>query len=150
MKRTALERRTPLRAKAPMNRKREKRGLSSKNRGPVNNKLRSAPRNNDKRHPIRDAAQGEQCTLNIVGACRYDTQTTVLAHLPLGAGIMGGKEGDLSGCFACTACHDVIDGRAKWPPMEGEHRDFYLRRAMVRTWRRLVEKGVIQIEEPTT
>ncbi|MDL4862961.1 DUF1364 family protein [Halomonas elongata] len=146
MKRTALERRTPLRAKAPMNRKREKRGLSSTERASANHKRRSASRNNDKRHPIREAARGEHCTLNIVGACRYDTETTVLAHLPLGAGIMGGKESDLSGCFACSACHDVIDGRAKWPPMEGEHRDFYLRRAMVRTWCRLVEKGVISIK----
>ena len=137
MKRTPLERKSPLRAKAPMNRKREK-------RQPVQKARRKAQK---ERHPIRDAAQGEQCTLNIVGACRNDTETTVLAHLPLGAGIMGGKESDLSGCFACADCHDVVDGRAKWPPTEGEHREFYLRRAMARTLMRLEEKGVITIKE---
>ncbi|MDT8894204.1 DUF968 domain-containing protein [Halomonas sp. I1] len=50
MKRTGpIERRTPLRAKAPMNRKRENRGLSSTERASVRHKRRSASRNNDKR-----------------------------------------------------------------------------------------------------
>lgn len=98
---------------------------------------------------IRDAAKGEDCSLNILGACNYDPATTVLAHLPDESHGMARKADDISACFACSSCHDVIDGRAMWPasnePFSGWHKEWYMRRAMVRTWRRLIEKGVVKL-----
>ena len=31
---------------------------------------------------LRDSANGQSCTLNIVGVCDYSPETVVLAHLP--------------------------------------------------------------------
>lgn len=94
---------------------------------------------------VRQAANGERCTLEIMDACNGRTDTTVLAHLPDG-GIMGSKVDDLSACFACHACHDVIDGRRPWPEGERQHAEFYMRRAQIRTWRRLHALGVMNIK----
>tara|TARA_Y100001973_G_scaffold106441_1_gene184399 strand:+ start:2632 stop:3006 length:375 start_codon:yes stop_codon:yes gene_type:complete len=95
---------------------------------------------------IRNAARGQACTLQIVGVCNGDWSTTVLAHLQDESHGIARKADDLSACFACDACHSVIDGRMKWPPMEREHKDWYLRRAQMRTWRELFELGVITIK----
>ncbi len=134
MKRTELKRKAPLKAGPGPARKPMKR--------------KAKPAANDATHhsAIRKAAEGELCTVQIAGICRHSTETTVLAHLPFDGGIMGGKVDDLSGCFACDACHAVIDRVRPWPGEEGEHREWYLRRAMIRTWRRLVEMGVVQIK----
>jgi hypothetical protein len=94
---------------------------------------------------VRDAARGQQCTLQIVGVCSYDTSTVVLAHLPDESHGMGRKSDDISACFACDNCHSVIDGRVKHY-LEPADKENYMRRAMVRTWRKLVEMGVIKIE----
>jgi len=98
---------------------------------------------------MRKSARGEKCTLQIVGACNCDPSTTVLAHLPDESHGMAKKADDISACFACSSCHDVIDGRKKWPLIVGvsevEYRDWYMRRAMVRTWRRWIAKGVVAI-----
>lgn len=94
---------------------------------------------------IRDAARGETCTLQIAGVCNGDPETTVLAHLPDESHGMGRKSDDICAAFACSACHDVIDGRAKWELRPVDRGQWYMRRAMVRTWRRLVERGVIRL-----
>lgn len=95
---------------------------------------------------IRDAARDKPCTLQIVGVCNGDWSTTVLAHLPDESHGIARKSDDLSACFACDACHSVIDGRANWPAAEREHKDWYLRRAQVRTWRSLFEQDVFSIK----
>ena len=96
---------------------------------------------------IRNAAQGEQCTLGIIGVCNGNPETTVLAHLPDESHGMGRKSDDISAAFCCGACHDVLDGRVPWPDrFEESYREWYQRRAMVRTWRRLVELGVVTIK----
>lgn len=96
---------------------------------------------------IRNAARGEQCTLNIIGVCNGNPETTVLAHLPDESHGMGRKSDDISAAFCCGACHDVLDGRVPWPDrFEESYREWYQRRAMVRTWRRLVELGVVTIK----
>ena len=48
----------------------------------------------------------------IPGICNHDPATTVLCHIrrPWNAGV-GMKPDDLHGFFACSACHDEIDGR---------------------------------------
>lgn len=59
---------------------------------------------------------------------------------------MGTKSCDLSAAYLCSDCHDVTDRRTLAPAMTELDRAFYMRRAMVRTWRRLIEKGVITIK----
>jgi L-lactate utilization protein LutB len=99
-----------------------------------------------KSQKMRDSARNEQCTVNLVGVCNYDPSTTILAHLPDESNGMGKKADDLSACYACSACHDAIDSRIKWPESESEHREWYYRRALIRTWRRMVELGIIAIK----
>ena len=94
---------------------------------------------------IRAAARGQPCTLNIAGVCNYDPSTTVLCHLPDESHGMNRKSDDLSAAFGCSDCHDVIDGRRPHLFRPGD-KDWYTRRAMVRTWRILVREGVIQIK----
>lgn len=96
--------------------------------------------------PMRDSARGEQCTLQILGACNQNPETTVLAHLPDESHGWARKADDVSACYACSSCHDIADGRAPWPAGEAPHRDWYFRRAQTRTWRRMVELGVVAIK----
>lgn len=61
---------------------------------------------------LRQFARGQECTLRLEGVCNHDPETTVLAHIVRkGHSTMGGKPHDLSAVHACSACHDVIDGR---------------------------------------
>lgn len=91
---------------------------------------------------LRHSANGEQCTLNIAGVCNYDPSTVVLAHLPDESKGMGTKADDISACYACCDCHAYLDGENLLP----EDKDFYLRRALVRTWRRWIERDLVVIK----
>lgn len=91
---------------------------------------------------IRKGAQGEACTLNVAGVCNYNTESTVLAHLPDESHGMGLKADDIAGVFACSACHDWLDRRSKGDQSD---RDWYMRRALVRTWRRLIDLGIVKV-----
>lgn len=93
---------------------------------------------------IRSSARDEDCTLNIVGHCLYTTETTVFCHLPDETSGMGRKSDDISGCYGCHKCHEVIDRRV-WDQEFEERRDWYLRRAQTRTMRRLIEKGIVVV-----
>ena len=67
--------------------------------------------------PIRKAARGQDCTINLLGVCNHANETTVLCHsnnLADGKG-MGIKAPDTAAAFGCSACHDVLDGRAPRP-----------------------------------
>ena len=95
---------------------------------------------------IRKSAKGEACTVNVVGVCNYNDETTVLAHLQFDGGMMAGKEDDLSACYACSDCHDFIDrrnGMVNHP--EQEYRWLYMGRAMARTIKRMRDKGIIRV-----
>ena len=63
---------------------------------------------------LRSYAQGRSCLVRMPGVCNGVRETTVLAHARL-AGItgVGQKAPDVIGAHACSACHDVIDGRTK-------------------------------------
>lgn len=58
---------------------------------------------------LRDSARDQPCMVRIPGVCSHNPATTVLAHI--NGGGMGTKTSDLFGAFACSSCHDVIDGR---------------------------------------
>lgn len=67
--------------------------------------------------PIRASARDEECTLRFPFVCNYRTDTTALCHdnrLESGKG-MGLKAPDTCAAYGCSACHDVLDGRAPRP-----------------------------------
>lgn len=102
-----------------------------------------------KQNKFTKSARGQQCTLQISGVCNYDTETTVLCHIPdeSGTGKMGGKSSDWLAIFACSSCHDAIDGRNSkaWATVY-EDKLFYIHRALKRTWRQWIEMGLIKVE----
>jgi len=93
---------------------------------------------------LRNSAKGEQCLINIVGACNYRDETVSLCHLPDESNGMGKKSDDISAAFCCSGCHDAIDRRSFSQEFEN-HKEFYMRRAMIRTWRRWIQLGLIKI-----
>lgn len=64
---------------------------------------------------LRDAARGQRCTVMIPEVCNGNPETTVLAHVRLPGTGMGRKPPDWFAVFACSACHDAIDGRRLSP-----------------------------------
>ena len=65
-------------------------------------------------HTLRKLARGKECQVLIPGICNFNPETTVLAHIRRGGvGGMGKKPHDLCAVWACSDCHDVIDGRRK-------------------------------------
>lgn len=96
---------------------------------------------------VRKSAEGENCTFQIAGVCNYDPATTIYAHLPDESNGMGKKSDDISGAYACSDCHDLIDGRNKQKfAFKPEDIEWYMRRAQTRTLRRLIEKGVVIVK----
>lgn len=93
---------------------------------------------------LRKAAEGQACTLNIAGVCNYRPDTSVLCHLPDETHGMSQKSDDLSSAIGCSSCHDVIDGRVKYDWQPGE-KEFYMRRAQVRTLKVFQDMGLIKI-----
>lgn len=88
MKRTPLQRKTPLRAKAPSTR-------------------RSRPKMTKERR----SARGKPCMVRLPG-CDGGGESTVLAHYRIGGYCgVGMKPPDVLGAWACDACHDAVDGR---------------------------------------
>lgn len=88
---------------------------------------------------IRKSAHGEDCTMNYPG-CNNDRETVVLCHLnELFAGKGTGiKAHDFAAFYACSHCHQCYDSV---PP---QNTDWYVLRAVIRTLKRLFEKGVIK------
>jgi len=100
---------------------------------------------------LRKSAKGQDCTLNIAGVCNYDPETVVLAHLPSEFGGMGKKSPDFCGAFCCSSCHDVLDGRQSLGGSNNmidfiENKEWYMRRAMVRTWKVWIDEGYIEVK----
>ena len=52
--------------------------------------------------------------VRIFGICNHNSETVVLAHIRIaGVSGMGMKSPDLIGAWACSACHDELDGRTR-------------------------------------
>lgn len=90
---------------------------------------------------ILRAAQGQPCTLQIPGHCNFNPDTTVAAHLQFEGGIMGSKTDDISVAFSCSECHKAIDAYLVDP----EDRYFYMGRGLYRTWKILIQEGLIKL-----
>ena len=89
---------------------------------------------------LRKSAQGQQCTLRLNG-CNYNPETVVLAHIRNNqfCGVAM-KPSDYMSCFACSSCHDTIDGRVK---SDTVYKDIL--RAHFETLQHWVEVGLIEV-----
>ncbi|MDX8382450.1 MAG: nuclease domain-containing protein [Ghiorsea sp.] len=96
---------------------------------------------------LRDSANGEVCTLRLIGICNYNEETTSLNHLPHWSNGMGTKPTDLSSCYGCSDCHAYIDGRLgkKRAEVEMELQED-MRRANIDTLTIFKEKGLLTIK----
>ena len=90
---------------------------------------------------LRTLAKGRECQIRLPGICNGDRATTVLAHIRINAGI-GRKPHDLIGSWACSACHDVVDGRRQTMFGRDELRLSHLE-GMARTIDVLAQEGLI-------
>ena len=93
---------------------------------------------------IKDSARGESCALRFYQVCNDSNETVVFAHVGSDGG-MGIKCGDNFGVYACSGCHDLIDGRIKSP--DGNY-DFSsdILRALEETQQKLIDKGIMVIK----
>lgn len=95
---------------------------------------------------IRKSAKGQECMVRLVGVCNGNAETTIFAHfreLALGCGTSH-KPNDLFGAYACSSCHDVLDGRSK----TAYERDWIIaefRRAVMYTQKALLDMGLIKL-----
>ena len=104
------------------------------------------PKRTEYRNPkLLKAARGQECTLNVPDVCNYDTETTVAAHSPFGEDGkgMGQKADDCFIAFACSSCHDWLDGRGKKTIINYD-RSAYFHFGMKRTLRNLLDRGILK------
>ncbi|WP_213881227.1 nuclease domain-containing protein [Pseudomonas sp. dw_358] len=90
---------------------------------------------------LRDSARDQECTLRFYGICNRNPETTVLAHVPCGQKGMGMKGPDQMSCFACSDCHDALDGRKR---VEVDFRDVI--RAVAETQAFWISKGLMKVQ----
>lgn len=93
---------------------------------------------------ITQSARGEDCTFEFPG-CENKTETTVFCHMNEGyAGKgLGQKADDFAGGYGCCHCHDVLDKR-KDIGLKDSEIDWYMLRALYRTFRRLLDNGILK------
>ena len=94
---------------------------------------------------ITKSAHGEPCQIRLAGYCNHNPETTVLAHYRLSDYCgMGIKPPDFMGAYACSACHDAVDGRIKTDLSEDELRLVHAEGVM-RTLVILQKKGLLDV-----
>jgi hypothetical protein len=94
--------------------------------------------------PLLDLARGQHCTV-FSSVCNNNPETTVTAHNPFGDRGMGTKCPDHDSCWACSACHDLLDGRRRVPHITPEVRASLFEMAKTRTHSLMWERGLIQV-----
>lgn len=93
---------------------------------------------------ITDSARGENCTVRLPGICNHNPETVVFAHLNgvrFGHGT-GQKVNDIHGAYACSDCHDAIDGRKRTDCAQDELKLAHLE-ATIETQIKLAKKGLM-------
>jgi len=101
---------------------------------------------------IRDSARGQDCTVN-GPYCNYLPETVRFIHyrtLEDNAGT-GLKPDDSAGCYACSDCDSWLgEGNRGSKATDSQgiaeycNRQFYWFRACRRTWKLLIENGVLK------
>jgi hypothetical protein len=96
--------------------------------------------------PARANARGQCCTLMLPGCCPGpDNEQVQLCHLRMnGAAGSGEKPHDSEAVFACTHCHDLLDGRTRLiPELANQLNDGAILRALQFTLRVQRAAGVL-------
>ncbi len=93
-----------------------------------------------KQNKITKSARGESCTL-MLGCCSGG-ETVVLCHIGKNRG-MGIKCGDHFAIYACSACHDIIDGRVSF--FDDVDLSGIKLIALERTQQKLIDKGLLNV-----
>lgn len=95
---------------------------------------------------ITKSAKGQPCTLRTPW-CNDDKRTTVWCHSPFSMHGHGGsiKSHDPFGCYGCSACHDVLDGRTHAKDVTREEKEHMFMHAHAESVLILVELGIIKI-----
>lgn len=91
-------------------------------------------------------ARGQRCTVR-GPICNSNPETVVAAHFRsnrIGAG-MGIKPPDLFIAFACSDCHDWIDGRHDVDGFNGTDRRHMHMMGVLETQKWLLDQGYVQI-----
>ena len=88
------------------------------------------------------SAKGQPCQIRIPGFCRPgpENETVVAAHLN-GAG-MGLKASNIHIAYACSACHDVVDGRTQ-TDFPRVLLDYYHLQGVIRTQTLMIENKIL-------
>lgn len=96
---------------------------------------------------IRESANGAECLVRIPGRCNHNPETVIAAHIRI-AGLcgMGAKPSDILTVRACSACHDVMDGRVKAPEFSSDELTGYIHDAHCRTLVEYVKNGLVVIK----
>ena len=93
---------------------------------------------------ITQSARGEPCQIRLAGYCNHNPETTILAHYRLADYCgMGIKPPDFMGAYACSICHDAVDGRIKTDLSDEELRLAHAEGVM-RTLVLLQRKGLLK------
>ena len=83
---------------------------------------------------LRKSAKGQDCTLEIMGVCNYDPQTTELCDVDYSGGRC--LPSDVSAIHACSSCRELLYGY-KSPTLEYANKThWYVARALIRTHER--------------
>lgn len=97
---------------------------------------------------IRNSAKGQTCTLQFMGICNHNPETTVLAHIRDSFKGMGNKASDLSAVYACSSCHDYLDVQhGRKPVMSNEALLNYVLGGLQRTHASMVERSVFIVPQ---
>lgn len=91
---------------------------------------------------IRNSARDEDCSLRL-GMCS-SPETVILAHIGRNRGI-GIKCADYFAVYACSNCHDLIDGRVNNPNLDLDL-EYEKLRALEETQGKLFNKGLLVIK----
>lgn len=92
--------------------------------------------------PIRKSARGQQCQVRSF-VCNGNPETVVLAHRN-GAGI-GRKADDRDAAYACSDCHWLLDGGYVQFGMTRAERDALHDEGIARTQPILIEQGLMEV-----
>lgn len=93
---------------------------------------------------LRAEAKGRGCMVRLPGICNFNSETVVLAHIRVaGVSGMSMKSPDLLGAWACSACHDELDGRTHQSGLSRDELRLAHYDGMARTIAQLEKEGLI-------
>jgi hypothetical protein len=93
---------------------------------------------------LRDSARGRDCELRLIGSCNGNSDTTVLCHIGHDRGTAI-KCNDTMAIFACSACHDVIDGRVSYSSSDNPNIEEDKLRALEATQSFWINEGILKV-----